>query len=272
MLKLHVQQPTLPVGPAVAPSTGYGRLDAKLAAVLLCWFLLSQLVVGFLAGAVILVPATVKLGSRGASELLRHVVLPLFSLCLPILGMSVTLRRLRRSAPEAERDTGPTGAALSAGRFRWLAVAFAFGSVVAGISAVLVRLTRAGVHDTDLGPVSAALHTPGFPRAVWAMASVFVAPLVEEVVLRGVAFGGFCRSWGRIPAVVVITALDLALHSTGVLLHHPGLLISFLVQDLLAVGARLRFRAVGPAVALHAGHNLMAIAVNYHLLAPRFFS
>lgn len=97
-------------------------------------------------------------------------------------------------------------------------------------------------------------------QAIILVAVIAVAPVVEEILFRGVLLDGFLRRWGHFTAVLTVTLLFVLVHVPDVLSYWP------MAVMIGAIGAgaaylRLRFDAIGPAIALHAGYNLGVASV-----------
>ncbi|MFM9226552.1 MAG: lysostaphin resistance A-like protein [Actinomycetota bacterium] len=96
---------------------------------------------------------------------------------------------------------------------------------------------------------------------LWVVALVLVvvagAPLVEEIVYRGMIQTGFVASWGPVAGVVVTSAMFAGIH-----LSWPEFPALFAFALVLGVG-RHRAGRLGPAIMAHVGFNacgLLAVA------------
>jgi membrane protease YdiL (CAAX protease family) len=102
----------------------------------------------------------------------------------------------------------------------------------------------------------------GAARVLWAVLALAVAPPTEELLFRGVLYGGLARSWGARAAAVATTVLFVALHATEIGRFWPGwAVISAL--GALALRARLKTGSLVPAIALHAAYNMGLVLVAY---------
>jgi hypothetical protein len=114
-------------------------------------------------------------------------------------------------------------------------------------------------HETS--PMITMATTPGLPQLVWVFTAVALAPPVEELLFRGILYGGYRKSLGPAAAAALTTFIFVLLHINE-LVHEP--LATFVIGGLalLALWRRLRSNAIGPAIAVHVGYNTMiAIAV-----------
>lgn len=78
---------------------------------------------------------------------------------------------------------------------------------------------------------------------------VVAAPLIEELVYRGLIQHSFVAAWGRAIGVAAAALLFTFIHLRPV--EYPGLLAFSLVLGLVA----LRSERLGPAIAMHVGFN-----------------
>lgn len=115
-------------------------------------------------------------------------------------GLAILITRLRGNGPRTDL------------RLRWswrglrLGLMFGFGGMLVTIPASLVYTAIVGPEAN-----SAVVRIFGGVRASWPWALVvflvvvFVAPLCEEIIYRGLLWGAVDRRWGRWAALVVTT-------------------------------------------------------------------
>ena len=108
--------------------------------------------------------------------------------------------------------------------------------------------------DNSVGPLTRMSMTPGLPQILWLMTALFLAPPLEEMLFRGVLYGGYRRSLGPTRSAWLTTTIFAVLHVTEAIHFLPALL-AIVGMALLALRMRLRYSAVGPAVAVHFGYN-----------------
>jgi membrane protease YdiL (CAAX protease family) len=95
------------------------------------------------------------------------------------------------------------------------------------------------------------------------MTALFLAPPLEEMLFRGVMYGGYRQSLGPTRSAWLTTTIFALLHVTEVIHFFPALL-AIVGMALLALRMRLRYSAIGPAVAVHFGYNtVIALGVVY---------
>lgn len=122
-------------------------------------------------------------------------------------GLAILITRLRGNGPRTDL------------RLRWswrglrLGLMFGFGGMLVTIPASLVYTAIVGPEAN-----SAVVRIFGGVRASWPWALVvflvvvFVAPLCEEIIYRGLLWGAVDRRWGRWAALVVTTVVFALAH------------------------------------------------------------
>jgi membrane protease YdiL (CAAX protease family) len=85
--------------------------------------------------------------------------------------------------------------------------------------------------------------------------AVFIGPVLEEIVFRGIAFAGLAARLGPVWAGVVTTVAFMAAHAPEKIYYLPGF-IDVGLMAACAVVLRLKFRSIRPAIALHVMYNI----------------
>jgi membrane protease YdiL (CAAX protease family) len=111
-------------------------------------------------------------------------------------------------------------------------------------------------------PLHRLIAAPGMSRWLGILVVVVLGPVTEEMLFRGILFGGFQKSFGRIAAIILTTVLFIAIHLPGLTYYAPTILAIGALAG-AALWLRLRFGAIGPAIAVHASYNLMVVLVNH---------
>jgi membrane protease YdiL (CAAX protease family) len=140
---------------------------------------------------------------------------------------------------------------------RWtVALLLLEGVLAAVLVQVVPALSGARASNTDLlGQQSAA------GLLVFAVLAVTVAPVLEELLFRGLVLRGLMLRLGFWPAALASSAVFGLLHATA--LDASGLLV-VLTIGLLGVGLCLLARStgrLGPSIGVHALHNAVAVLV-----------
>jgi membrane protease YdiL (CAAX protease family) len=175
-----------------------------------------------------------------------------------LLGGLTVILVSRKSIPMSLRDISPTGAAWVLGTVKSLVLALIVGLILGTLAQFLnvLRLTSA-LHG--VGPVARMYLTPGLPQVAVFVAGVFLCPTVEEILFRGVVYGGYRRSFGAGAAAMLTTALFTIWHIPEYIHFWPGLVV-VVAEGLAALSFRLHWGAIGPAIAVHTGCNLATVA------------
>ena len=108
--------------------------------------------------------------------------------------------------------------------------------------------------------------THGLTKIVWLATVMLWAPLIEELLFRGVLYGGYRRSFGPTRAALLTTLIFWALHMTE-FIRFPLAAFAIAAMAVVALWMRLRSSAIGPAVAAHFSYNsvlaLLQIAASF---------
>jgi uncharacterized protein len=250
-----VQREVPPVMPPPIPESR--PLTAGRALLVLLLFLGVQLAAGLVIGFVGDVMGALK-GKNVLDpvqrEQLLEPLLPYAAMLAGLMGGAGMLLASYRLVREQLHDTSPTGAAWAIGPRRGFIQGLGLGMLVALGFAVLVGLSGLRPDPESLGPLARMARTPGLPQILWLLLALAIAPPIEEMLFRGVLYGGLRRSRGPLQAAIGTTLIFGLLHITEVIHFWPGL-GGILLLALAALWFRLRFAAIGPAIAVHLGYN-----------------
>jgi len=114
------------------------------------------------------------------------------------------------------------------------------------------------------GPLASMAQSPGSRQWLWAAFAVLCAPAIEEILFRGVMLTALQRAWGTICAAAVVSLIFVALHA-GEAAGYPPAMVAIGAVGVLTLMLRLRTGKIAPAIAAHAGYNLV-IVVNALML------
>ncbi len=153
-------------------------------------------------------------------------------------------------------DAGPEGAAWRVGPGRRLAEGLGIGLLAGFLYLVFAGLLAPSGAPEHLGPIARMAQTPGVPQVSWLLLALALAPVIEELLFRGILYGGYRHSFGPAWAAVVTTTIFVLLHLSEAIHFLPALL-GITLLAVLALWFRLRSAAIGPAVAVHFGYNSM---------------
>jgi len=100
-----------------------------------------------------------------------------------------------------------------------------------------------------------------YAQWIFAIVATTLVPIVEEFFFRGVLYKGFCTSWNKIYAAIVVTVIFIALHpdtlSSGYWLTH----VMFCVIAFLFVFAREVTGSLISPIFMHSGANFAAVII-----------
>jgi membrane protease YdiL (CAAX protease family) len=188
---------------------------------------------------------------------LTEVVQPALLISAPLFGVVGVIWVTWKIVPSSFKDTGPNGAALICGGWGTLAKGFLVGSVFGACMSLLNKAINFPLGIEDLGGLARMGSSSGLTQAAWIFIVVVLSPLNEEILCRGVLFGGYRKSFGGAWATVLTTLVFLLFHlPQGI--RYPPLLFSCTALSVVALWCRLRAGAIGCAVAVHMGANSYA--------------
>jgi membrane protease YdiL (CAAX protease family) len=151
-------------------------------------------------------------------------------------------------------DTSEVGAAWTVGNWKGILKGLGLGISVALLYLVAAIIIQPHGNEESVGPLTRMSMTKGLPQILWFLMALFLAPPLEEMLFRGVLYGGYRKSLGAARAAWLTTGIFALLHVTEVI-YFPVALIAIISMALLALRMRLSHSAIGPAVAVHFGYN-----------------
>jgi membrane protease YdiL (CAAX protease family) len=155
-------------------------------------------------------------------------------------------------------DTSPTGAAWVLGSSEAAVKGVGVGMLISLASQIMLHFLGRHVHHRDIDELTRMAFNPGMPRIIYIIAAVFLAPPLEEMLFRGLLFGGFCRSVGFDRAAIGVTAIFVLLHVSQMIVQ-PLAVLSITAAAIAALWLRLRHQAIGAAIAVHFGFNFLTV-------------
>ena len=251
------------------------RLNGTQAVIVLLVFLGAQLAGGLAVGMAGGVVAGLKLAIHHSGVPLAQEIAalrPALMLWGMLVGGLVSAIAMLKFCVVRVRDSlsdrSPNGAAWVYGTARENAKGLVVG-VLIGLSGLVVAAIAdaIGIHATP-SPMAEIYSKPGAPQLVWVALALFLAPPTEELLFRGVMYGGFRASVGARWAAILTIAIFVLLHVTE-LVHFPPATIGLAGLAGGALWIRLRTAAIGPAVLVHFGYNLVATSTVVLMTATR---
>lgn len=216
-----------------------------------------------------IVTIVLMLAAHGAGHDLRDpnqvrqlttTIQPVAIIAACLVGIGMTLAAPLLLVRRELTDRSPTGAAWALGAPKDLAKGLGLGLIIAVGYLILLAPAAKHLTEKDLGPLSTMAVTKGFPQMAWIVVAVLLVPGPEELLFRGVMYGGYRRSFGPTIAAVLTTTIFVLLHITE-WSHFPPAALAITGLALATLFMRLRSGAIGPAIALHLMYNSV-IAIN----------
>lgn len=243
-------------------------LRAGRATIVLLVYFVVQLLAGFAAGIVGVVLVIFRGGNLQGPDLGREVMrivgAPAMIASLVAGGVAMVLMSFHVVRGRLH-DGSSTGAAWRVGPAKNLGKGLGIGLILPFCTG-LMAITLFGLpHIEKLGPLAQMAVTPGFAHWAWMFMALALAPLIEEPLFRGVLYAGYRQSFGPAGAAVLTTFLFVLMHVTEMVYYWPAV-ISITGLALATLWLRLRFAAIGPAIAAHFGYNMIvALAATFQV-------
>lgn len=109
-------------------------------------------------------------------------------------------------------------------------------------------------------PMAQLLQGPPVIVALVLVVTVLLAPVLEEVLFRGLAFAGIATRLGAGWAVAITTLVFTALHAPEKIYYLPGF-ADVAAVALISCALRLRYRSIRPGILLHFLYNFGMLVV-----------
>ena len=174
------------------------------------------------------------------------------SLCAAAWGVFYTRQRAKPLLAVGEAQGVGWRRSAAPGYATALALAIALVAVVWGLE----KLIPPDVSKLT-GPMEQLARSHGWPRAVFILLALVVAPPVEEFVFRGGLFASLSR-FGVAAATLLTTLIFVLFHAADKIHYWPGF-VDVALLSLAAIFLRLRYRSLWPAIVLHFLYNAALI-------------
>jgi membrane protease YdiL (CAAX protease family) len=153
------------------------------------------------------------------------------------------------------KDASPSGAAWTLGSAKQLFRGFILGLQAAIVYVVFASMAATlGFPHDKIGLLAQMASGSGLPYVSWLISMLLLAPPFEELLFRGILYGGYRHSFGHLKAAVITTLIFSLLHITEWIYFLPAV-VGITGMAILALWIRLRYAAIGPAIAAHFGYN-----------------
>jgi hypothetical protein len=188
-------------------------------------------------------------GFVGAVEAAR----PTIFLLNPVAAGIATIFIARVLVRSSLGDTSAIGAAWVPGRRHTIVKGLVIGLLLASCIYSIAQFCGDRFEYRQISPLGRMAASPGFWPLLYGAVVIFLGPFAEEILFRGVLYGGYCKSFGAYGAAALTTGLFSMLHMPRA--YSTIFLFSLVVVSLAALAMRLWSGAVGPAIGLHVGYN-----------------
>jgi membrane protease YdiL (CAAX protease family) len=165
-----------------------------------------------------------------------------------------TVHYLRRFSPAQREDGGATGIAWRAAPGRAYAMAALFALAIIAQVIVMYHLVPPDTTKLQNLPMAKLFSVSGPALLPPILIATFLAPVLEEIIFRGIAFAGLAAQLGTVWATIVSVALFVAVHAPQKIYYLPGFVDVGLVA-LAAILLRLKYRSIRPGILLHILYN-----------------
>jgi len=238
------------------PLSEMPTLRAPRAFLILGGFLAAQLTTGIAMGMFAVIRAVLrgeKIANQQDVARITEEIMPIAAfLGITIAGIAVLLLSLALVRKHL-KNGGPNGAAWTLGSVRGNAIGLTLGATAAALYLGLAFVIGA-TEEQSMGPFTRMAYTPGTPRTIWIVIAVLLAPPIEEILFRGILFGGFHRSFGSKWAAFLTTVIFVIMHFAEVVHSWTGA-VGITALAVIALQMRIRCKSVGPAIAVHFAYN-----------------
>jgi membrane protease YdiL (CAAX protease family) len=248
-----ISTPQPPADPATLP-----RLKAGPAFALFVLFFVTQFLTGILVSFTTVIIAALQGANVKDPQFLAKMSQQSMAIAtlLGVLHASIVVIYLsRRWFPNEIKERSLTGAAWRVGTLKSILLGLGFGALIALGYLFLSPFMCQPPDDNTIGQFSKMATTPGFQQMIALFIALVIAPPIEELLFRGVMFGGICRSFGPVWSAIITTSLFVAVHVMEAIHFWPAFVFIGLMAS-AALWFRLHTKTIGPSIALHFAYNL----------------
>jgi len=132
----------------------------------------------------------------------------------------------------------------------------------AGITALVLlmfRLIPPDMSKLEALPMAKLYESSGVAALPFLAVALIVGPALEELVFRGLAFGGLAARFGPGWAGIVTTLVVVGAHAPEKIYYPPGF-IDVALLAVTSVWLRLKYRSIRPGILLHILYNAGSLA------------
>jgi membrane protease YdiL (CAAX protease family) len=142
---------------------------------------------------------------------------PLEEFLSPIVGFAVMVPMAFRLMPKEIKNDDPTGLAWTLGNWRNLVKGLGVGCAI-GVGTYLwdgMNPSHSISNSSQrhlVEPINQMVVMPGVQQILAILLLVLMAPVFEEMMFRGILYGGYRKSFGPWWALLITTAIFVAIH------------------------------------------------------------
>lgn len=246
-------------------SPGKPVLRASTAISVFIIFLAGQVIASIIAGIFVVIKHIAGNGITNQEDSFQRLTsgeMPVIVFASAI-GGAIALAAGANIVRKSLRDNSLFGAAWEAGKPKTIITSVLLG---AGVALMYMIISSLSVHlfSFESGQKGGLLNQmaaqPGFGLAIMIFLALFIAPLTEEFLFRGILLGGLNRSFGIWWGIIISNLLFITLHFSEAIYFWPAF-IGIGLLSAMATWMRLTQKAIGPAVAVHFGYNLFIMGL-----------
>ena len=174
-----------------------------------------------------------------------------------------TVNYLHRFSPLQRHDGSAAGIAWRPAPARAYAMAALLALAIVALVIVMYHLVPPDITKLQNLPMAKLFSVTGPALLLPILIATFLAPVLEEIIFRGIAFAGLAARLGAAWAAVISVVVFILVHAPQKIYYLPGFLDVGLVA-LAAVLLRLRYRSIRPGILLHIlynGGSMVAVAL-----------
>lgn len=245
--------------------TETNKLTAGRAFALFALFIVSQLLAGIEVGLIIGVVAALRGINPQAPENIARIsqqAAVLGSIFGALASAVIVLFFSIRWFPGEITKGSATGAAWRIGLPKFIVLGAGAGVLIAVGYLLLAPLMSHPSDKNTAGPFAKMATTPGMQQIIACIIALIIAPPVEELLFRGVMFGGISRSFGVVWSAILTTALFVASHVIEAVHFWPAFVFIALMAS-AALWLRVHTKSIGPSIALHFSYNLILMGTTF---------
>ncbi|HXB58527.1 MAG TPA: tetratricopeptide repeat protein [Candidatus Acidoferrales bacterium] len=193
---------------------------------------------------------------------------PLAEFFVPIIGLIIMVLMAFRLIPNDIVKNDPTSPAWKLGNWKNLVKGLSIGCAI-GVGHYFLNPISSSppphgnvveLNGALIEPVSQMIVTPGAEQVLAIVLLALLGPVCEEMMFRGILYGGYRKSFGPLWAALVTSGIFVAIHFPYYI-NVPHKIVPYIVDSFVLLWCRLHWKAIGPAITAHSGINIFAVII-----------